>query len=231
MICVTVFGVVFGVVWQAGSAMREAARRIEESQRLKWIALAMHNYHAVYQSFPEAVVIDTEKQPFRSWRVSVVPFIESSNLFTQYQLQQAWNSPANDALCRFEFRLYSSPRATNKDKFCTNIFMPIGAGTVGEMPVSLDDITDDHATTILLLCHLKSDVHWHEPRDIHISEFTRAPGDPNRILFRGELFKGAHAAMVDGRVHWLPADLKYDTLMAMLTIAGGESVDSGEFAR
>jgi prepilin-type processing-associated H-X9-DG protein len=126
---------------------------------------------------------------------------------------------------------FVSPRAENIDKFCTNIFMPTGPGTVGETSVSLDDITDDHATTILLLCYLKSDVHWHEPRDIHISEFARAPGDPQRILFRGELFQGANAAMVDGSVRWLPADLKYDTLLAMLTITGGETVDAGEIVR
>ena len=37
--------------------------------------------------------------------------------------------------------------------------------------------------------------------------------------------------MVDRSVRWLPGDLKYDTLMALLTIAGGEKVDAGEFAQ
>jgi hypothetical protein len=176
-IAVVVFGILC-LVWRLAIHSRDLARAMDEATRVKHLALNLHNYHTSMHYFPPATTRDSEGRPFKSWRIAAVNFVEATPLYSTYDHKQPWNSPGNDAACLFHFSAYTSPRAKNKDKFCTNIFMPTGPGTVGESPVSLDDITDDHGTTILLLCHLKSDVHWHEPRDIHISEFTRAPGDP-----------------------------------------------------
>jgi hypothetical protein len=106
--------------------------------------------------------------------------------------------------------------------------MPVGPGTIGEHQTSIDDITDGNSTTIMLLALKPSDILWHEPRDLSISDITRAPGDPKRILIHGKLFRGAWCAFVDGRVAMLPADLDYDNFIAMLTISGDEKVEPVE---
>ena len=55
---------------------REAARRMQCSNHLKQIALALHNYHDEYKSFPPAYIADESGKRMHSWRVLILPFIE-----------------------------------------------------------------------------------------------------------------------------------------------------------
>jgi hypothetical protein len=212
--------------WYAVSAAREAARQMSEQNNFRQVALGLHSYVDANGAFPPACIRDAKGRAHMSWRVSITPFLMSHNFYSRYDRNKPWDDPANDGLSRAHgnFIVYGAPGLRNADPAFTNIVMPTGPGTVGE-GVKLSDITDDYATTILLLPLKPSDIPWHEPRDLDISDISRAPGDPNRILIHGRLFTGGFAAMVDGSVVRLPEDLPYDTLMTMLTIAGGETVE------
>lgn len=223
-VVITVVSLLLALIWPAVRAARKAAYRQQKINNLKQIGLGFWTYQDTFRHFPGAIATRTAGEPIISWRLEIVPFLESTNLFTRYQFAQPWNSPANMAVCDFRFHAYCDPRAPHSSRF-THIVMPTGTGTVGEKPVTLDDITDRHDQTILVMTLQRSDILWHEPRDLSIREITRAPGNPDRILIRGRPFEGGYCAFVDGSVAQLPAELKYDTLMAMLTIAGGEAVD------
>jgi hypothetical protein len=230
--------VVIGVVGYSfyGKAVEDRARvdSLVDRNHLKQTALTILNRHAAYGVLPRPAMTDKPGHVPYSWRVPAIRYLgmpQLEQLEQAYDYQSTWNAATNIATCRVSVPQFALESAKNKDEYCTNVFMPTGPGTVGERGISLDDITDDHATTILLICALESDVPWHEPRDIHISEFTRDRGNPDRILFRGKPFVGTYVATVDASAHWLPADLKYDTLMAMLTIAGGEEVNLTDLKR
>ncbi len=65
---VAVMGVLVALLLPAVQAAREAARRIQSSNNLKQIALAMHNYHAVHKTFPPRAVFSSDGKPLLSWR-------------------------------------------------------------------------------------------------------------------------------------------------------------------
>lgn len=223
-VVITIVGLLLALIWPAVRAARQAACRQQVFNNLKQVGLGYHIYQDVNSPFPGAITTRSAGSPHVSWRVELVHFLESTDLWSRYQFAQPWNSPANMATCDFYFPAYCGPRAPRSSRF-THIVMPTGPGTVGEKPATLSDITDPHDQTILVMTLQRSDILWHEPRDLSIREITRAPGNPDRILIRGQPFEGGYCAFVDGNVAQLPAKLKYDTLMAMLSIAGGESVD------
>jgi hypothetical protein len=227
LIGVAVLGAGFGLIYSAYRSAQMSAWRMSEANNLRNVALALHNYHEGNKTFPPAIFYDAQGQPHRSWRVAIMPYVESSNFYTSYQHQQPWNSPANSNLCDVSVSLFRAPDQQRGVRH-TNIVMPIGPGTVGEQATSMEDITDGNSNTIFLLALKPSDILWHEPRDLSINDITRAPGNPKRILIQGKLFRGGLCAYVDGRVAMLPADLDYDKFIAMLTISGGEKIEHNE---
>src|SRR5207248_3539005 len=56
--------------------MQESAGRAQSMNNLKQIALAMHNYHDTYGSFPPHALMSKNGKPLLSWRVAILPFIE-----------------------------------------------------------------------------------------------------------------------------------------------------------
>src|SRR5262249_18412958 len=56
---------------------REAADRVESSNNLKEIVLAMHNHHIALNEFPgHAIYSKDGKRPLLSWRVGILPYLE-----------------------------------------------------------------------------------------------------------------------------------------------------------
>ncbi len=91
-------GVLTGLLLPAIQAAREAARRMNTSDQLKRIGLAMHNYHAAYNKLPGPAIVDEDGKPLLSWRVAILPFVEQQNLYEQFHLDEPWDSPHNLAL-------------------------------------------------------------------------------------------------------------------------------------
>src|SRR5207245_1654957 len=74
---------------------RTRARRLGCINNLKQIGLALHNYHLVFDYFPPAYLADASGKPIHSWRILILPYMESSSLYNNYNLSQPWNSPSN----------------------------------------------------------------------------------------------------------------------------------------
>ena len=70
----------------------QAVRRMSCQNNLKQLGLALHTYHDVNQRFP----IGVDSINGLSWRVRLLPFVEQSNLFQQFNFAAgAWNGGAN----------------------------------------------------------------------------------------------------------------------------------------
>lgn len=81
LVVIAIIGVLVGLLLPAVQAAREAARRMQCSNNFKQTALAIHNYADVYKA----------KYPlggygccWGTWLVSVLPFMEQSNLIAKY---------------------------------------------------------------------------------------------------------------------------------------------------
>src|SRR5262245_53201849 len=58
VLSIPVIGILIALLLPAVQAAREASRRMQASNHLKQLGLALHNYHDAYNAFPPAVVTD-----------------------------------------------------------------------------------------------------------------------------------------------------------------------------
>src|SRR5580765_5120811 len=89
------------VMIMIGYGIREArrAQHVKDSKaQLKQIGFSLHAYHERYDSFPPAYVNGPDGTRWHSWRVLFLPFLGQSDLFNQYNFDEPWNGPHNQAL-------------------------------------------------------------------------------------------------------------------------------------
>ncbi len=86
---VATIGIVTGMLLPAVQQVREAARRTEAMNKLRQLALAAHNYHDAYKSFPMQANYDDRGKPLLSWRVHLLPFLEGNDLYSTIQTRRA----------------------------------------------------------------------------------------------------------------------------------------------
>jgi hypothetical protein len=91
--------------------MPGAADQARSTNNLKQIALAMHNYLSVYNTFPPAYIASKDGKPLLSWRVQILPYIEEGRLYEEFHLDEPWDSEHNKALVAKMPKIYAPPAA------------------------------------------------------------------------------------------------------------------------
>jgi prepilin-type processing-associated H-X9-DG protein len=220
-------GIMVALLLPAVQAAREAARRTQCSNNLKQIGLAVLNYHDTYKCFPAAVLTDEDGQPMRSWRVAILPYVEQTPLFDEYDFSEPWDGPNNRALHNVSIPTYgcpSDPASTSPD---TNYVMIVGEGTLGGTPnetVRMSDVTDGLSNTILAIEVPASGIHWMEPRDMTVDEAVAYITDPAVCGQRHAHPGGCNVLFGDGSVRFLPGTIDPKTLRSLLTRDDGQAV-------
>ena len=102
LVVIAIIGLLIALLLPAVQAAREAARRMQCSNNLRQLGLAMHNYHGALNSFPPGFMVrgylaGTTPGGW-AWGVFLMPFIEQSPLRdklspTRYTLEQVINNP------------------------------------------------------------------------------------------------------------------------------------------
>lgn len=147
---------------------RETARRAQSISNLKQIALALHNYHDVYKTFPTASYPDEKGKPRLSWRVAILPFVEGNQLYLEFRFGEPWDSEHNMRLIERMPEVYRSP-SSRADEGKTNYFTVRGPRTVFPGPgkqVQIAEIRDGCSNTILVVeASDRRAVVWTKPDD------------------------------------------------------------------
>ncbi|MEW4565068.1 DUF1559 domain-containing protein [Bremerella sp. JC770] len=90
LVVIAIIGVLIALLLPAVQQAREAARRMQCTNNLKQLGLAIHNYHDVMGSVPTI-----GSAPLRSAFVALLPYLEQSNLEEQYNYNEAWHHADN----------------------------------------------------------------------------------------------------------------------------------------
>src|SRR5256885_13868450 len=96
LVVIAIIGVLVALLLPAVQAAREAARRMQCSNHLKQIGLALQNYHDVFQALPFGAraryVLTANTLPSNrtqltgpSWYVGILPFCEQKPLSDQIE--------------------------------------------------------------------------------------------------------------------------------------------------
>jgi prepilin-type N-terminal cleavage/methylation domain-containing protein len=93
LVVIAIIGVLVALLLPAVQSAREAARRMQCSNNLKQISLAVHNYSDVYTS---ALPVGEYSCCWGTWLVGILPFVEQKNLFDQYKYFGSVQNAAGD---------------------------------------------------------------------------------------------------------------------------------------
>lgn len=223
-------GVLVALLLPAIQSARTAAQRMQSSNNLKQIALAFHNYESTYKQLPAAYLLDADGKRTMSWRVAILPFMESVRVYENYKTNEPWDSASNQAVTNVPIMTYKNPADTKAGPLETSYMVVTGPGTLFEddKATRFSEVTDGLSNTILAVEVVGTGVKWSEPKDLDINTmiFKINGGGANAI---GSPFKnGANVAMADGSVRFLSNSMLEATLRAMLTRNGGEAIPLGE---
>ncbi|MGA2799563.1 MAG: DUF1559 domain-containing protein [Thermoguttaceae bacterium] len=201
------------------SEARDSAQRMQSINNMKQIGLAMHNYHDAHKRFPAAAIYSKEGKPLLSWRVALLPMMEYNNLYSQFHLDEPWDSEHNKKLIDKIPAEFQSPKSKLKKPGKTNYVVPVGPGTVfeGREGMTFKDIKDGTAHTFLALA--VDDAHaviWTKPDDLPYN-----PDEPSKGL--DGLFKDSFLALFcDGAVRIIILPCPDEKLRAAFSAAAGD---------
>jgi hypothetical protein len=158
-----------------------------------------------------------------SWRVLLLPFLEQRDLYEQYDLDEPWDGPNNRKLLAQRPSVYAFHDKESQTGTVTNYVAVVGDKTVWPQgkSLSMDQISDGGALTILIVENQGGDIPWTEPRDLEFAAMSMEVGTPSGISSR---FDPPAVVTADGSVHTLSLGLAPATLRALLTARGGEDV-------
>ncbi|MEX2091444.1 MAG: DUF1559 domain-containing protein, partial [Pirellulales bacterium] len=198
---------------------------LPEISKLKQIVLAMHNFQDVQKIFPvstNASLYDVNGMPWLSWRVYILPYLEQRALYSQFHLNEPWDSPHNLALLDKMpdiFRSVGDPA----DSMTTRVQEFTGPGAPflrlpsgNQIGPKISQISDGTSRTIAFTeAGSGNGVPWTKPSDMpfHTNNPLSALGDVGSVLL---------TAMFDGSVQTRSGTISISELTALITYNGGE---------
>ncbi len=82
----------------AGKTAEPAINPIQLKSQLKQIALPVHTHHNTYSVFPDNDGPDNENKDNLRGRLPLLPFVDESELYQQFNLIESWDSETNQVL-------------------------------------------------------------------------------------------------------------------------------------
>lgn len=212
-----------------------AAFRMACRNNLKQIGLALHMHHDIGLTSPWQKI----GQPPQSWRVAILPYLDQARLFNNYRHDLKWDSPENTVFSKQEVEVFLCPsqkhRQDDQGRWLTSYAVLLGPNQIWreDGPPTQKEIPDGTSNTIMVVEACGQNIVWNEPRDIDVTTTPMAfnlPGEKpyqSPAMFSSLHKAGAHVLMADGTVRLLSSKIDPQTLQALTTADGGETV--GEY--
>ncbi|ODU02326.1 MAG: hypothetical protein ABS79_00625 [Planctomycetes bacterium SCN 63-9] len=182
----------------AHMGVRGAAAQTYCVNNLKQILLALHSYRDAHGAFPPASIADKDGKPMHSWRVLILPFLESSEaktLYSAYNFAEPWDGPNNRKLAGMPPEVFGCP--VDPDRRRTTSYLAVtGEGAALSAGRSVRSAKlNDGADKIPAIVEVRgTGIPWTEPRDTPPAEGRIGGNHPG----------GANTAFADGSVRLIP---------------------------
>lgn len=137
----------------------------------------------------------------------------------EFDLTQAWNSPANRHLSAMNFEFYRRPNS--KTGATTDYFAVTGPDTAWPLdrPTKFGDFLDGSSNSIMVVEGGDVvDVCWAEPRDLEFEKISFKINGPERPGIFGRTASGAYIARADGSTDMLSTTTDPETVKSLLLI-------------
>ena len=218
-------GIMLGMMLPAVQQVREAARKTVSLNNLRQLGLATLNYESAHMEFPAISGDEKGQGAGLSWRVHILPFLEHSDLYSQFHLDEPWDSPHNKSLLEQMPAVYESPIVGPLGQGLTVYQRPVGNGAFDDgdgSAMTFGDISDGSSNTILMVETNSSEaVPWTKPADYDFD-----PSNPIQGLGENYPQQKFAAAMCDCATHMFDAGpAEQQNVKAMFTKDAGDSVN------
>ena len=209
-------GMLAALLIPAVQAASEAARRMQCSNNLKQIALALHNYNSANGSMPPAYTVDSDGNRLHSWRTLLLPYMEQSALYNQIDFSKPWDDPINVHLTSLDITVFRCPSSKIAPGMTTyQIVDDPSSAFPGSTPLKFTDIKDGLSNTLFAIESDEQDaVHWAEPKDQSMQIYMST--------VRSSHSGGRNTAFMDGSVRFISEQTDSGFSKALVTAGGGE---------
>jgi Protein of unknown function (DUF1559) len=214
-----------GLLMMLGEAVScRVPRQAICANNLKQIALALHNYHERFGSFPPAYIPDASGRPMHSWRVLILPFLEEEPLYDKYDFREPWNGPNNIKLLNSMPHIFACPSRPSNPANLTSYVAITGPSTMfpGATSVKFTDVTDGVSQTVMVVETANISIPWSAPVDLDIRTMSLQINDPKNPAISSKHPGGANIVCGDGWSRFFYDTLAPTRLRSLITIDGGD---------
>jgi type II secretory pathway pseudopilin PulG len=245
LVVIAIIGILIGMLLPAVQMVRESARRTSCLNNLRQTSIGLQAYHAALEEFPVGAIEwrsggDKTKRQL-AWSIHLLPFLEQDNVHRQLDLNTPFDSPENAHGAAQILSVFICPSGVRGATLVDGRGPCDYGGIYGErinspnnppkgimihdIAIRLADVTDGSSNTLIVAEDSGwGDGQWINGRNIFDQAFkiNQAPSFENDI--RSEHPSGANATRADGSVMFISENTDLQTLGAICSRAGGETV-------
>jgi len=111
LVVISIIGILAGLTLPAIQVARDTARRMQCSNNLKQIGVAMLNYENANKGLPPRRNWTPPGRPHCGWGVIILPYIENMGVYRMYDFKSNFYDAVNNAAIAMPMQIYCCPSA------------------------------------------------------------------------------------------------------------------------
>ncbi|MCX7396442.1 MAG: DUF1559 domain-containing protein [Planctomycetales bacterium] len=196
---------------------KEQAERVQALNGVRQIGLAMHNFHDSNNTFPASDGYGENKGNL-SWRVHLLPYLEQTELYNEFNLDEPWDSEHNKPLIEKMPEFFKTAGVEDAGMTSYHVFTGEGAPFGGEEAPGISSFTDGTSNTIMVVVAGADEAGvWTRPGGLEIDG-----EDPAASL--GEIGDRFVTVFADGSAKFLPSEIEASELLHLIQHQDGNVV-------